>query len=805
MEDRTGNWLAGRYRLDHRLSEEITGDRYDAWDGEYLLRIVVYILAPSLLEAPDAFARYERQVHEIRRLASPGLVPVRGIARDDATVFLILDDLPGRTLAMAIRERNAPFTPTEAVRILRPVAAALDALHATGIAHRHVSPATIALAPEGIGILTEPAFAPPAMDGALFGSSFLLSPEQYGGRVPTGASDTYLLGAVLYEMLTGSPPFTGARAPQGVDPTQRIPWEQVNLPPVLPRARNPLLAPRLDRVVLSALHPDPAQRPATAVRLLAEIADEEAEPAHRTTALPRDRAATATVAAIPPPDGTRAMESTRPTATAARQSSDNASSTDAVEMPEIPSQQAVTGRHTFTVPVLAALTVVVLLSAVVLGTLLVRRNNTLTMQQNHYITAEAALGRGDYDIAIAEFGAAGAYRDAPARTEAARAEKEQFASYDAGVAAFGQEDYPTAADAFGKAGFYRDAPQRRADALRLADQKQAYTEGRNDLAREDYPAAATAFARAGTYGDAPRQALQAQTLIGQQQQYNAGQDAVTRQDYSTAAAAFRAAGNFKDAPTQAMRAEQLRTQKTAYDAASAAYAREDFKTAKQQFEAAGNYQDAPARAAQADQEETLLVKYNSAQASLKASQWKDAYATLQEIAKVRPDYKDVSAVIGHLETDVVNPTPVDTSVFFNQRNGYTEAWVPVNNLIGQPVTWLYIQSRLAADARPDQISAISLSLVAKEKSTSLLNGDIPILATSSDLRDKNTLRAGEKLFVATGKGQTFDAPEFGKYRLRLAITDAVIQPRTGSGDTAGPSIPVFSRLTFDVTLATKSG
>ena len=79
------------------------------------------------------------------------------------------------------------------------------------------------------------------------------------------------------------------------------------------------------------------------------------------------------------------------------------------------------------------LTVLVLIGALVLGTLVVKRNQTLTAQQSHYAAAEVALGQGDYDTAISEFDAAGAYRDAPTRAQAAATTKAQQANYDAGV------------------------------------------------------------------------------------------------------------------------------------------------------------------------------------------------------------------------------------------------------------------------------------------------------------------------------------------------------------------------------------
>ncbi|MHB8647253.1 MAG: serine/threonine protein kinase [Thermomicrobiales bacterium] len=775
MEDRTGYWLVGRYRLDRRLATDMTGDWYEAWDGAALLRVVVHLLAPAMLETPDAIARYEQQANRLRALDHRAIVAVRDIEPNGAALFLVLDAPPGPTLAAVMREREALFSPEAAARILRPVADALDALHAGGLVHRQITPQTVTIGLDGAGVLAPPAFVPPGMDMAVFGPSAFLSPEQAAGDPLTGASDIYALGALLYEMLTGACPFVG---------------EQTDHASRTPTISAPGLSEQARRALLSALNPDPTARPPSAALLIGAVAGAEWETGEGTAALPRGMSATHAVS-LPPstfaPTGAH-------------------DPTDLFGVSEMPDVHAVSRwRHLRVSPVLVVFTFLIIASALVLGTLVVRRNATLTARQRHYAAAEAALARGDDDTAIAEFTAAGPYQDAPVRARAAQTEKAQRASYDAGNAAFGQENYTAAADAFGKAGTFRDAPQRRADALRLADQKQAYADGQRALAQEDYTTAAAAFARAGDYQDATQQATQTQGLIGQQRQYQTGLDALAHADYATATAAFRAAGNYKDAPQQATQAEKLRVQKAAYDAGADAFAREDYQTAKQQFTAAGDYHDAPARAAQADQEAMLLAKYTSAQTHLQASQWKDAYAELQAIAKVRPDYKDVSAVIGHLENDVVNPTSMDLYAILNPGNASKEGWVPVNNLIGQPVTWLYIVARRSvAQGRPDQISAVSIALVATQGSKEALNGEMPVVASNSDLRDTNALRAGEKLFIATGTGQTFEIAEFGKYRARLTVTTLVLPLKIPGNDSAGPTTAYFSRLVVDVTLTPKT-
>ena len=284
------------------------------------------------------------------------------------------------------------------------------------------------------------------------------------------------------------------------------------------------------------------------------------------------------------------------------------------------------GRRRWVVPVVIATALVLVIGAATIAALLrtpppasdsqQRASDTAPpatdSQQRHYAAGEAALAAKDYDTAIAEFAAAGQYRDAPQRVVVVQ--------------------------------------QVRADAVRETERRQAYDAGKDALAKEDYAGAAAAFARAGNYADAPQQAVLAQNLGTQQRQYQAGDDALGREDYTSAAVAFRTAGSYRDAPARAAQAETLRDRKASYDAGASAFLKEDFKTAKQSFLAAGDYRDAPQRATQAEEEDGLLTHYMSAQMQLKAGRFKEAYTDLQAIKQQRATYKDVNEIIAHLET-----------------------------------------------------------------------------------------------------------------------------------------------------------
>ncbi|MCA1669167.1 MAG: protein kinase [Thermomicrobia bacterium] len=352
MEDRTGHWLAGRYRLDRRLATETTGDRYEAWDGEALLCVVVHLFAPTMLASPDDLTRFERQVTRLRTLDHPGTVAVRGIARDGETHFLVLDTPPGPSLTTVLREREQPFTPAEAARLLRPVADALDALHAVGLVHRQITPETITVGPNGSGMLAPPAFVPPGMDAGLIAPSPFLSPEQAAGDPVTGASDIYAFGAVLNDMLAEACVFVG---------------EEANQPLIAPAMHAPSLPNQANWAILSALNPNPAARPPRASLLIAAIGGVERDEGQETAAIGRGG-----------DDQTRAVPLPL----------DDRDPTGLFTAPVMPEPDAARRRRSPMLFILTLFTLLVVAGAVVLGALVVRRNTTLAAQQGHYTAAE---------------------------------------------------------------------------------------------------------------------------------------------------------------------------------------------------------------------------------------------------------------------------------------------------------------------------------------------------------------------------------------------------------------------------------
>jgi serine/threonine protein kinase len=173
----------------------------------------------------------------------------------------VMELLTGRTLRQVLAEAS-PLPIGQAVAIAAAVCEGLDAAHAAGLVHRDITPANIMLVGENVkildfGIARANGTAAGTMTGTILGTAAYLSPEQSAGYPAGPQSDLYSLGCVLFEMLTGTPPFT-AESPVG------IAYRQVHDDPGPPSARRPGLSPSLDAITARLLAKNPNDRPMSA-------------------------------------------------------------------------------------------------------------------------------------------------------------------------------------------------------------------------------------------------------------------------------------------------------------------------------------------------------------------------------------------------------------------------------------------------------------------------------------------------------------------------------------------------------------
>jgi eukaryotic-like serine/threonine-protein kinase len=245
----------------------------DVWVGHDRLldrRVAVKILHPEFA-ANEAFVeRFRREAQAAANLNHDNIVDIYDWGRDQGIYFMVMELIPGHNLRDLLRAEGA-LAPRRVAEIGVAVAAALGAAHDGGLVHRDIKPANVLLTPEGGVKVTDFGIARAWDDsdqltrtGAVIGTATYFSPEQAQGLTADGRSDLYALGVVMYELLTGVPPFVG-------ESPVSVAYQHVRefAPP--PSDLNPNIPPALDAIVMRCLEKDPRRRYQTAGALAADL------------------------------------------------------------------------------------------------------------------------------------------------------------------------------------------------------------------------------------------------------------------------------------------------------------------------------------------------------------------------------------------------------------------------------------------------------------------------------------------------------------------------------------------------------
>jgi hypothetical protein len=260
--------LGGRYALQDVIGTGGMATVWRAHDQVLGRQVAVKVLGQQHAADPGYLARFEREARHAAAVSHPRLVTVFDSGIDRGMPFLVMELVSGRTLRQVLGEAG-PLPPGQAVAVAAAVCEGLEAAHAAGLVHRDIKPANIMLAGGEVkildfGIARADASGAGTTTGTVMGTAAYLSPEQAAGDPAGPQSDLYSLGCVLFEMLTGSPPFT-AESPVAVA------YRQVHDQPGPPSARRPGLPASLDQVTARLLAKDPAARPASAAAARAEL------------------------------------------------------------------------------------------------------------------------------------------------------------------------------------------------------------------------------------------------------------------------------------------------------------------------------------------------------------------------------------------------------------------------------------------------------------------------------------------------------------------------------------------------------
>jgi serine/threonine-protein kinase len=273
--------LAGTpYRVGAKLGEGSSATVYEAEHVELGRKVALKVLSPAYASAHDAIDRFRREARVVARLSHPNLVALHDFGRSlDGRVFLAMELLAGETLDKRMK-RLGGMDWREAARLGIEVCVALDVAHRAGLVHRDLKPANLFLTQSGgIKLLdfgVAMALADVAADAsekrqkgfAVFGTPEYMAPEQVAGEAVDARCDVYALGAVLYELATGTRVFDGASSVV-------VLGKQLREDPEPPRVRAPRrgISEGLDRAIVRALDKSPEGRFASAAAMREALED----------------------------------------------------------------------------------------------------------------------------------------------------------------------------------------------------------------------------------------------------------------------------------------------------------------------------------------------------------------------------------------------------------------------------------------------------------------------------------------------------------------------------------------------------
>jgi beta-lactam-binding protein with PASTA domain len=267
--------LGERYEIGGVLGRGGMAEVHRGRDLRLGREVAVKVLRHDLARDPSFQVRFRREAQASASLNHPAIVAVYDTGEDrtttGATPYIVMEYVEGETLRDVLR-REGVLDPERAMALSADICGALDFSHRNGIVHRDVKPGNVMITPQGTVKVMDFGIARAVSDSAatmtstaaVIGTAQYLSPEQARGEGVDARSDVYSMGCMLFELVTGAPPFTG-------DSPVAVAYQHVREDPRLPSSINPNIPPELDAIVLKAMSKNPANRYQSAADMRSDL------------------------------------------------------------------------------------------------------------------------------------------------------------------------------------------------------------------------------------------------------------------------------------------------------------------------------------------------------------------------------------------------------------------------------------------------------------------------------------------------------------------------------------------------------
>ncbi len=266
--------LSDRYELGETLGYGGMSEVHRGRDVRLDRDVAVKVLRADLARDPQFQHRFRREAQNAAALNHPAIVAVydtgETVSDYGPLPYIVMEYVEGRTLRDIVKTEG-PMDEQRAMETMADICAALDFSHRNGIIHRDVKPANVMINNAGAVKVMDFGIARALADGqgvtqtaAVVGTAQYLSPEQARGELVDARSDVYAAGCVLYELITGEPPFTG-------DSPVAVAYQHVREDPIPPSRQNPDVSAALDAVVLKAMSKNPANRYQSAAEMRTDL------------------------------------------------------------------------------------------------------------------------------------------------------------------------------------------------------------------------------------------------------------------------------------------------------------------------------------------------------------------------------------------------------------------------------------------------------------------------------------------------------------------------------------------------------